>query len=40
MMVLIAIAALALCFIVISFVIRIYKESPKIKKDIEGDELS
>ena len=32
---LIAIFALAICAIVIRVVIRIYKESPKIRKDIE-----
>ena len=32
---LIAIFALAICAIVIRVVIRIYKDSPKIRKDIE-----
>ena len=32
---LIAIVALAICAIVITIVIRIYKESPKIRKNIE-----
>lgn len=32
---LIAIVALVICAIVITIVIRIYKESPKIRKNIE-----
>lgn len=32
---LIAIVALAICVIVITIVIRIYKESPKIRKNTE-----
>jgi len=36
---LIAIAALAICAIVITVVIRIYKESPTIRKNAEGDDL-
>jgi hypothetical protein len=34
---LIAIVALAICAIVITVVIRIYKESPRIRKNVEGD---
>ena len=37
---LIAITALIICFIVISFVVRIYKQSPKIRNDVEGDEFN
>lgn len=36
---LIAIIALTICVIVIALVIRIYKESPRIKKNIERDDL-
>jgi len=36
---LIAIIALAVCVVVITIVIRIYKGSPKIRKNIEGDDL-
>jgi len=36
---LIAIITLAICVVVILFVIRIYKESPSIKKKIEGDDI-
>ncbi len=34
---LIAIVALTICAIVITVVIRIYKESPRIRKNIERD---
>jgi hypothetical protein len=37
---LIAIIALAVCAIVIIIVIRIYKENPKIRRNIEEDDLS
>ena len=37
---LIAIFALVICAIVIRVVIRIYKESPKIRKDIEEIDAS
>ena len=37
---LIAIIALAVCAIVIIIVIHIYKESPKIRKNIEEDGIS
>ena len=37
---LIAILALSVCIIVITVVVRIYKECPKINKKIEHDELS
>jgi len=40
MMELIAIAALVICFAVISFVIRIYKESPKIKRNADSDKVN
>jgi len=36
---LIAMVALAICAIVITVVIRIYKESPRIRKNVEGDDL-
>jgi hypothetical protein len=36
---LLAIIALAVCIVVITIVIRIYKESPKIRKNIEGDDV-
>jgi|GEM_PF-2387256 len=36
---LIALIALAVCGVVITIVIRIYKESPKIRKNIESDDL-
>jgi hypothetical protein len=36
----IAVAALSVCIVVITIVIRIYKECPKINKKIEQDELS
>jgi len=36
---LIAIIALAICTVVITIVVRIYKESPKIKKNVKGDDL-
>ena len=36
---LIAITAFTLCAAVIVFVIRVYKESPKISKDHEEDEF-
>ena len=39
MMELIAIVTLAICVVVILFVIRIYKESTRIKKKIEGDDI-
>jgi uncharacterized protein YoxC len=39
MLALVAIAALIICFVVIFFVVRIYKESPKIKKNIEQEDL-
>jgi hypothetical protein len=37
---LIALFALSVCVVVITMVIRIYKECPKINKKIEQDELS
>ena len=37
---LIAIFAFLVCAVVITIVIRIYKESPKINKKIERDELN
>ena len=37
MMELIAIAALFICAIVIAIAIRIYKESPRINKNVESD---
>lgn len=40
MNVLIAIIALAICAVVITIVIRIYKESPKISKNIENDDVT
>ncbi|HEY5773705.1 MAG TPA: hypothetical protein VIS75_13795 [Chitinophagaceae bacterium] len=39
MSVLIAIFALAICIVVITFSIRIYKESPKIRKNIEDTDM-
>lgn len=40
MNVLIAIIALVICTIVITIAIRIYKESPRIKKNIDDDLLN
>jgi hypothetical protein len=37
---LISIAALVICFLVISFVIRIYNKSPKIRKNMRGDDFN
>jgi len=37
---LIVIFALVVCVVVITIVIRIYKESPRIRKNIEQDELN
>jgi len=37
MNVLIAIFALAICVVVITVVMRIYKESPKIRKNVDDD---
>ena len=39
MSVLIAILALAICVVVITVSIRIYKESPKIRKNIEDIDM-
>jgi len=36
---LIVIVALAICVVVITIAIRIYKESPRIRKNIESDDL-
>jgi len=33
----IAITAISICIIAIGFAVKIYKESPKIKKDFDGD---
>jgi len=36
---LIAIIALTICAVVITIVVRIYRESPKIKKNVGRDDL-
>ena len=39
MSVLVAILALVICIVVITFSIRIYKESPKIRKNIDDFDM-